>query len=370
MCLRTPSLTSCTMYGGSPAPGSGMARSQAGMRDAPDYFGRRTTPAQERPSAVQKSSAGLGESMFSSGSSSSAGSLQSHWNTRQESDSDTMRNNHMQNVNSNEMQGHSFNSPARTSSLVNYDDRMGSSSYAGRHEGMGFGEDLALVRNAEGEDEEMLMPPSNSLLSGMPATPQNSGNDMMDDDEMSGSNTTMRRRPAARTPGAGGVGLDLDAPRGLDLSSPMVLSGRSREGMNLNGGRSSAWVTVFGYPTGAGFAVLRHFQTYGEVHEHRNEAGNWMHILYSSRVQASRALAHNGSFIQIGDTQVMIGVKACNDPSFASFAASASTQGMTSTDFTHQAKQSYRVRDPEQLQRAPNRAMSMCKRFWSWVLDV
>ncbi|GBG32314.1 Nucleoporin NUP53 [Hondaea fermentalgiana] len=380
------------MYGTPTLSGGGAAGAAAGAsRDTPTYFGRARMSAAEKRGGprgpASAASAGVGESMFAPTTPGGYGQGAFESNQRG-AQSGFGAENRQQNA------GLGY-SPARTPgkgvSSSYMDDgnevrkshdqgqlqqyRSGGSAYddedidASRNM---HGGTLALVRNSDGEDEEMLMPPSNSLLSGMPATPapverlqQEAG------DEASG----LRRRQAVRTPGTSHVGLDLDAPRGLDLSSPLVLASRARAGSGVDGmtggAAQSSWVTVFGYPTGAGFAVLRHFQNYGEVHEHRNESGNWMHILYSSRVQASRALAQNGHFINVGDAQVMIGVKPCSDPRLASVAASAaSNQGMTSTSFSHQAKQSYRVREPDQLQRAPSRAKSVCKRFWAWVLDV
>ena len=53
-----------------------------------------------------------------------------------------------------------------------------------------------------------------------------------------------------------GVGLDLGVARGLGVSSPAM------HGMPQLHEHKNQWVTVFGYPMGAGAEVLRHFQAW------------------------------------------------------------------------------------------------------------
>lgn len=308
----------------------------------------------------------------------------------------------------------------------------------GRHGG-----ELALAGGEAEADMDMdMLPPANSLLAGLPSRGGHFGRDRGED--LAGPSSAHaharpdgdadagvdegglrhRRRQAMRKPGPSQGGLDLGAPRGLDLSSPLVLSGSGsgsggREednGVFGEGGRGrgrrgeagpmgvtaavqlvhvkSPWVTVFGFPPAAAFAVLRHFQGFGEVHERRGDSGNWMHILYNTKVEASRAIAQNGQLIAVGDIRVMVGVKACSDPSLADVGAAltacadpsaaassglaptgeasslAAARGLSSASFDQRMKESYRVTRPEQLRQAPQRANTACKRFWAWVLDV
>lgn len=70
------------------------------------------------------------------------------------------------------------------------------------------------------------------------------------------------------------------------------------------------WVTVFGFPINSSATVLRHFQAYGSIVKHVQEVshGNWMHIMYQTKLQAQNALSKNGKIIQ---GTIMIGVIPC-----------------------------------------------------------
>lgn len=74
-----------------------------------------------------------------------------------------------------------------------------------------------------------------------------------------------------------GIGLDLGVARGLGVSSPAL------HGMPQLQQQKNQWVTVFGYPMGAGAEVLRHFQACGEVHQHRSEPGKLVYHLLNRR---------------------------------------------------------------------------------------
>ncbi|ODM97520.1 Nucleoporin NUP53 [Orchesella cincta] len=68
----------------------------------------------------------------------------------------------------------------------------------------------------------------------------------------------------------------------------------------------SNWITVFGFPAAAAAFILTHFSQYGSVIQSKsNPGGNWLHIQYSSRIDARRALACNGKVL--GGT-IMVGV--------------------------------------------------------------
>jgi len=193
------------------------------------------------------------------------------------------------------------------------------------------------------------------------------------------------RRPL-HTPGRSSrLGIDLGDPRGLTPGNKHIGEG-NRQGINMiniNKGATatievmhveSPWVTVFGYPSGSGAAVLRHFQGCGEVHQHRAEPGNWMHIKYASKVQASRALAQNGQYIRIGGDLgvVMIGVKPCTENDLLADITDAPSIGLSSKNYRQaSALEKYRLTKPVEMRDAPKRyrGPSVCKRFWNWVLD-
>jgi hypothetical protein len=240
-----------------------------------------------------------------------------------------------------------------------------------------------LVAPGSGGAEDFMLPPATSLLSMVSSRPAPGAAPAAELEEERQAGLRRRQPIPIRTPKTPAqAGLDLGAPRGLDLASPVVLRGHGL-GAGQGGARAdeqgmtaavelitvkSPWVTVFGYPAGAGFLVLRHFQQFGEVHEHR-QSGNWMHVLYCSKVQASRALAQNGLFLLIDGQQCMIGVKACTDPSLADVTATASSR-TSSLTFDAKGSEPYRVRQPAQVAQAPQRATNVCKRFFAWVLDV
>mmetsp|Transcript_23944 Transcript_23944/g.42207 ORF Transcript_23944/g.42207 Transcript_23944/m.42207 type:complete len:301 (+) Transcript_23944:232-1134(+) len=233
------------------------------------------------------------------------------------------------------------------------------SSYFGRKEEAVSSSLIEHPQQSAAEDD-MLLPPKSSLVS------------MSLQGEAVTEQSGMRQRHTGRLTGASQGGLDLGSPRGLDLNSPMRLGNRvNSHEMGVTAAVEliavkTPWVTVFGYPQGAGFNVLQFFQKFGEVHEHR-QSGNWMHILYSSKLQASRALAQNGISMTINDSPIMIGVKACSDPAMAEVSAS-STSHKSSQRFSK--PQAHQVQHTSQQDSAPRRASNMCKRFWSWVLDI
>jgi hypothetical protein len=96
----------------------------------------------------------------------------------------------------------------------------------------------------------------------------------------------------------------------------------------LGEGVDPRWVTVFGFPPAAASLVVRHFQAYGVVLQHRPGAGNWMHLQcvetgglgdgeresdechrFQSPLEAVKALSKDGRIIE----GHMIGVKPCVD---------------------------------------------------------
>lgn len=69
------------------------------------------------------------------------------------------------------------------------------------------------------------------------------------------------------------------------------------------------WVTVYGFPASSKSFVLQQFQTLGEVISYTSGAGNWLHIRYHTRLQAEKALSHDGKTL---GGSIMIGVKRCS----------------------------------------------------------
>eukprot|EP01104_Vermistella_antarctica_P004477 TRINITY_DN1491_c0_g2_i3.p1 TRINITY_DN1491_c0_g2~~TRINITY_DN1491_c0_g2_i3.p1 ORF type:complete len:391 (-),score=145.22 TRINITY_DN1491_c0_g2_i3:47-1135(-) len=82
------------------------------------------------------------------------------------------------------------------------------------------------------------------------------------------------------------------------------------------------WVTVFGFVSTEVAAILRKFQSYGEIiHHHQEQGKNWVHIQFQTDLQAENALNRNGKLISDG---MMIGVVPCSDQAAMSGGAKAS----------------------------------------------
>jgi len=71
------------------------------------------------------------------------------------------------------------------------------------------------------------------------------------------------------------------------------------------------WVTIFGFPQSATSYVLQEFSIYGQIIRHvPNNQGNWLHVQYSNKLQAQKALSKNGKVLA---NQLMVGVMPCID---------------------------------------------------------
>ncbi|KAJ8050761.1 Nucleoporin NUP35 [Holothuria leucospilota] len=71
------------------------------------------------------------------------------------------------------------------------------------------------------------------------------------------------------------------------------------------------WVTVFGFPPAAASYILQQFSQYGNIQKHVVASnGNWMHLQFSSKLQAKKALSKNG---KIFGGNIMIGATPCID---------------------------------------------------------
>lgn len=74
------------------------------------------------------------------------------------------------------------------------------------------------------------------------------------------------------------------------------------------------WVTVFGFPPVMTEVVLQYFHSCGEIIRvrHAPEQGNWVHLMFQTRLQAEKALGKSGKIIQ---GNLMVGVTQCTDES-------------------------------------------------------
>ncbi|XP_038053352.1 nucleoporin NUP35-like isoform X2 [Patiria miniata] len=73
------------------------------------------------------------------------------------------------------------------------------------------------------------------------------------------------------------------------------------------------WITIFGFPPAATSYVLQQFSQYGSIVRHvAASSGNWLHMQYSSKLQAKKALSKNG---KVFGGNIMVGVMPCIDKS-------------------------------------------------------
>ncbi|XP_033101431.1 nucleoporin NUP35-like [Anneissia japonica] len=76
---------------------------------------------------------------------------------------------------------------------------------------------------------------------------------------------------------------------------------------------NDTWVTVFGVPSAAVSFIIQQFSQYGNIVKHVVASnGNWLHIQYTSKIQAKKALSKNG---KIFGNSIMVGVTPCIDKS-------------------------------------------------------
>uniref|UniRef100_A0A1B6DPH9 Nucleoporin NUP35 n=1 Tax=Clastoptera arizonana TaxID=38151 RepID=A0A1B6DPH9_9HEMI len=86
-------------------------------------------------------------------------------------------------------------------------------------------------------------------------------------------------------------------------SSPVITSDDKFQKIN--------WVTVFGFPPSTASSIIGHFSKLGHVIDQvYTEFGNWVHLCYSSKMEAKRALSYNGRIIA---ENIMIGVVPLRD---------------------------------------------------------
>ncbi|XP_071955796.1 nucleoporin NUP35-like [Antedon mediterranea] len=81
------------------------------------------------------------------------------------------------------------------------------------------------------------------------------------------------------------------------------------ESISLGDQLNDTWVTVFGVPSAAVSFIIQQFSQYGNIVKHVVASnGNWLHIQYTSKIQARKALSKNG---KIFGNSIMVGVTPC-----------------------------------------------------------
>lgn len=74
---------------------------------------------------------------------------------------------------------------------------------------------------------------------------------------------------------------------------------------------SDYWVTVFGFPQSATSMILAHFSQCGTIVDKIQNAGNWVHLRFTSRPECDKALNYNEKVL---NNCLMVGVTRCKDP--------------------------------------------------------
>jgi len=65
------------------------------------------------------------------------------------------------------------------------------------------------------------------------------------------------------------------------------------------------WITIFGFPPSSSSLILQKFQTVGTIVQHLVGEGNYMHIRFSTKIEAQAALNLHGSIV---GQRLLIGV--------------------------------------------------------------
>ncbi|XP_064396302.1 nucleoporin NUP35-like isoform X2 [Halichondria panicea] len=135
------------------------------------------------------------------------------------------------------------------------------------------------------------------------------------------SSTSLHTHRTISTPGSVGVAsLDHRTPPSPPQMDPFYTQG---ENLTSEDDYQDCWVTVFGFPPATSSYILEQFSQYGTILKHVvTSNGNWMHILYQSRLQAKKALSKNGKVYGNG---IMVGVQQCIDKSVMESRLASST---------------------------------------------
>jgi len=120
---------------------------------------------------------------------------------------------------------------------------------------------------------------------------------------------------------------------GASGATPKLFNNTHDSSLSSHGeGSNMTWVTVFGFPPSAASYILKQFSQCGTVLQHHVPvSGNWMHIRYQTRTQASSALSRSGRVLS---GTLMIGVSLTPD---AEVAALANGQATSNGDLLDQS---------------------------------
>lgn len=103
------------------------------------------------------------------------------------------------------------------------------------------------------------------------------------------------------------------SPQHLDV--PIASSSNALDSDDFANDQFERWITVFGFPGSHSSTILSYFHNFGQILrvKHSENGGNWIHLLFMTKLQAEKALGKNGKVLDPGN--IMIGVVRCTDPS-------------------------------------------------------
>lgn len=93
------------------------------------------------------------------------------------------------------------------------------------------------------------------------------------------------------------------------INIPEIQTDSSRMDIEDVEDENDRWVTVFGFPQNYTSIVTKYFGDCGEIikQKHAENQGNWIHLLFRTKLDAERALGKNGKIID-SKLNIMIGV--------------------------------------------------------------
>jgi len=91
-----------------------------------------------------------------------------------------------------------------------------------------------------------------------------------------------------------------------EISTPTQTASGSSSPTTSQESPLSNWVTVFGFPSGASSFILTQFSVCGKIVRVKSTPGsNWLHLRFSNKIEARRALTKNGKVV---GGSIMVGV--------------------------------------------------------------
>lgn len=188
------------------------------------------------------------------------------------------------------------------------DDTLDGHHHHHHHHQGGFASD-----EEEPEDDMSRYPNEEDLVAGhLPPSQQYLRNTGLRSQQGAGHSSN------ARHTGGGGAAARMRGT-GMGMSATAFGSGAVGGGMEMMAGpepqsRDPRWITVFGFPRSRTIEILHTFRQYGEfLHTRQAATGNWIHICYSTKLQAEKALSKNGKIIKGIEGDLMIGVVSCSE---------------------------------------------------------